>query len=92
MTKQEIINKFADELKLSKYAVEKVITGTFHAITDDLIAGNQVAIPGFGKFIVRDVPERNGRNPRTGEAIVIPAHKAVVFKPATALKNAVNKE
>lgn len=92
MTKQEIISKLAEEHKMSKKAVEKVITGMFDTITDELLAGNQVAIAGFGKFLVRDVADRKGRNPRTGEEMLIPAHKAVVFKAATALKDTVNKE
>lgn len=55
------------------------------------IVKHGLKIQGFGVFEVVDVPERQGRNPRTGESIPIPAHKAVKFRPGKELREAVNR-
>ncbi|RSU64367.1 HU family DNA-binding protein, partial [Sphingomonas sp. S-NIH.Pt3_0716] len=49
--------------------------------------GEEISLPGFGKFKVKDTPERSGRNPSTGEAITIAASKKITFTPAKALKD-----
>jgi DNA-binding protein HU-beta len=51
------------------------------------VKGEEVSIPGFGKFTVKDRPEREGRNPGTGEAITIAASKKVAFTAAKGLKD-----
>jgi DNA-binding protein HU-beta len=53
------------------------------------VRGEEVSLPGFGKFKVQAKPARTGRNPSTGEVIEIAATKKVVFQPAKALKDAV---
>ena len=53
--------------------------------------GDSVSLKGFGTFEVRSRSERTGRNPRTGETLVIPASKVPAFKVSSALKKAVNK-
>lgn len=63
------------------------ITAVFAQIADAAARGDEVAIPGFGKFTVRDRPEREGRNPGTGEAITIAASKKVTFTAAKGLKD-----
>ena len=60
------------------------------AITDALQKGDTVALSGFGTFVVKARAARTGRNPRTGEAIEIPASKVPSFKAGKALKDAVN--
>ena len=60
-------------------------------ITGALAAGDQVRLNGFGTFRVKGRKARTGVNPKTGAAIEIPASKAVKFKPATALKEELNK-
>lgn len=57
---------------------------------DVLIAGGEVRLTGFGTFYVVDKAERQGRNPKTGEALVIAAHTTPKFKAGTDLKKAVN--
>ncbi len=60
------------------------------AIKRTLMAGESVKIRGFGKFIVRWKKERNGRNPKTGEDLIIAARGTVSFKPSNMLKGRVN--
>ena len=93
MTKLELINAIAktrnpDGLIASE--VERVINAAIKIITDTLAQGGKVQLLGFGTFEVHDRAERQGRNPRTGEVITLPATKRVHFKPFKALKAAVN--
>jgi DNA-binding protein HU-beta len=60
------------------------------AITDSLSKGDNVAITGFGNFLVRDRAARTGRNPQTGATIQIKASKVPAFKAGKTLKEAVN--
>jgi len=65
---------------------KKAITAVFDQIANAAAKGEEVSIPGFGKFAVKDRPERQGRNPSNGEAITIAASKKVAFTPAKGLK------
>jgi DNA-binding protein HU-beta len=80
----------AAEPSLSKTQAKAIIDGLFNAVADATVKGEEVAIPGFGKFKVQDKPARTGRNPATGAAIEIAASKKVSFTPAKQLKDAVN--
>ena len=66
---------------------KKAITAVFDQIAAAAVKGEEVSIPGFGKFTVKDRPEREGRNPGTGEAITIAASKKVAFTAAKGLKD-----
>ncbi|MDN4633905.1 HU family DNA-binding protein [Sphingomonas sp. PsM26] len=63
------------------------ITAVFDQIASAAAKGEEVSISGFGKFAVKDRPERQGRNPATGETITIAASKKVSFTPAKGLKD-----
>lgn len=67
------------------------VNTAFQSVSNSLVSGEGARVDSFGTFRVKDVPERQGRNPKTGDVIIIPAHKSVVFKAAEALKAAVNK-
>jgi nucleoid DNA-binding protein len=90
MNKKELVTTVADKAGLENKAAEAALDAVFDAISNALVAGDKVAIPGFGTFEVRDRSARTGRNPQTGETIDIAASKAPAFKPASALKNSVN--
>lgn len=77
---------FGGNSTMGSMAVDAVVD----AIVAALKQGDKVAIAGFGNFEVRDRPARQGRNPRTGEAVQIAASKNPAFKAAKALKDAVN--
>jgi len=71
----------------SEADAKKAITAVFDQIAAAAAKDEEVAIPGFGKFAVKDRPERQGRNPSNGEAITIAASKKVSFTPAKGLKD-----
>jgi DNA-binding protein HU-beta len=90
MNKSDIVNKVAAETGMSQTALDVAVGKLFRTISDSLAKGDDVAIAGFGSFVVRSRKERQGRNPSTGATMTIPASKSVGFKPAKALKDAVN--
>jgi len=91
MNKKELIAKVAETAGVSKKDAEKAIDATVDAITAALVAGDKVQLVGFGAFEVKCRAERMGRNPKTKEAIKIPASKSPIFKAGKGLKDAVSK-
>ena len=91
MNKAELINVVVAEAGVAKKDAEAVVNATFKAITDALKAGDKVQIFGFGNFEVKDIAEREGRNPQTNETITIAAYKKPAFSAAKALKEAINE-
>jgi len=91
MTKAELVAKIAVEAGVKKSEAEKCVSAFVKALSEALEKGERVALPGLGVFNVRERKERKGRNPRTGEPMVIPARKVVVFTASKALKEKVNK-
>ncbi|MBR5478685.1 MAG: HU family DNA-binding protein [Clostridia bacterium] len=91
MNKTELIAKVAETAGFSKKDAEKAINATVDAITAALVAGDKVQLVGFGSFEVKCRAERMGRNPKTKEAIKIPASKSPIFKAGKGLKDAVSK-
>jgi DNA-binding protein HU-beta len=90
MNKSELTEAVASSADLSKAAAAKVVDAVIEAVTNSLKSGEQVAIAGFGTFLVRERSARTGRNPRTGELMEIKASKVPSFKAGKALKDAVN--
>ena len=91
MNKTELVAAVAEKTGASKKESEKAVSAVFETITKALVAGDKVALVGFGAFEVKDRPARTGRNPRTKEEIAIPASRSASFKAGKALKDAVNK-
>lgn len=83
---ENIATKHGMEKKTAKAVVEAVFT----AMTEAAKAGDEVSIPGFGKFKIASRDARSGRNPATGETIQIAASKKLAFTPAKQLKDALN--
>lgn len=90
MTKKELIAGVADMNDMNKREVEETLNATLEMIQDAMAEGESVDLYGFGKFSVVERAARKGRNPATGEEIQIAASKSPKFKPAKALKVAVN--
>jgi DNA-binding protein HU-beta len=90
-TATEIADKLAAEHNLTKSQGKALVDGVFKAITDAAVAGEEISLPGFGKFKVKATPERDGRNPSTGATIKIAASNKLTFAPAKALKDTLNK-
>lgn len=88
MTKAELIEKIANDASISKASAGTVVDTIIETIKKSLKKGNKVTLVGFGTFSVSKRKARKGRNPRTGEAIKIAAHKAPKFKAGKAFKEA----
>jgi DNA-binding protein HU-beta len=80
MTKAELINAIADGAELTKAAAGKALDVYLQTVVKELKENGKLGIVGFGAFLVVKRKGRNGRNPRTGTTIKIPAKKVVKFK------------
>ena len=89
MTKPELITKIAEKTNLSKKDAAAAMDAFISTITETLKAEGKLAIPSLGTFELRERAARTGHNPRTGETVEIAAKKVPAFKPAKALKDAV---
>lgn len=90
MNKTDLVNVIAAEKEISKKTVETVINAAIDAIANALKEGDKVQLIGFGTFEVKDIAEREGRNPKTGETIKIAASKYPAFSAGKAFKDKVN--
>ena len=89
MNKTELIAAVAEKTDLSKKDADAAVSAVLGAITDALKAGDKIQLAGFGTFEVRNRAAKQGRNPRTGETMTVPASKVPAFKAGKALKDAV---
>ena len=89
MTKAELVAVMAKASTGSKVSSERALNAFVGCVFDQLKRGRRVTIGGFGTFMVSRRAERNGRNPRTGKAIRIPACRTPRFKPSRTFKAAV---
>ena len=89
MNKTELIAAVAEKTDLSKKDADAAVSAVLGAITDALKAGDKIQLVGFGTFEVRNRAAKQGRNPRTGETMTVPASKVPAFKAGKALKDAV---
>lgn len=90
VNKAELIELVGAKANLSKTDAGEAVEAVFKGIQDTLQKGDSVTLVGFGTFSVSERASRTGRNPRTGEAITIPASKSPKFKAGKALKDALN--
>ena len=89
MSKAELVEKIAEQAKLTKADADRAVNAFINVVTSSLKSGDDVALIGFGTFTTVDRAERPGRNPLTGEPITISAKKGVKFKPGKNLKDEV---
>ncbi|AGN83718.1 MULTISPECIES: nucleoid-associated protein HU-beta [Enterobacteriaceae] len=90
MNKSQLVDKIAADADISKAAAGRVLDAFIAAVTDSLKSGDDVALVGFGSFVVKERAARTGRNPQTGKEITIAAAKVPGFRAGKALKDAVN--
>ncbi|MDO4433978.1 MAG: HU family DNA-binding protein [Alysiella sp.] len=88
MNKSELIDAIAEKSGLSKTDSGKALDAFTAVVKETLQNGGDITLVGFGSFVVGERAERQGLNPRTKEAITIPAAKVPKFKPGKALKDA----
>lgn len=89
MTKDELVNAVANQAGISKAQANTAVNALTDAVSSALSKGDSVTLTGFGTFSVSHRAARQGRNPRTGETLQIPAMDVPRFKAGKALKDAV---
>lgn len=90
MNKSELIEHIAKSAGINNSQAKLALEAVESGVTQTLVEGGTVELKGFGTFKVIKKAQRNGRNPKTGVAIVIPATNAPTFKAGSKLKEAVN--
>ena len=91
MTKADLVETVAKEAEMTKKDAEQLVEIIFDSIVGTLNKGEKMELRGFGSFRVRERDARKGRNPKTGEAVNIPAKRVAYFKPGKELKELINK-
>ena len=92
MTKAEIVEQIYERVGFSKKEAAELMEKVFDIIKDTLADGEKVKISGFGNFVVREKNARKGRNPQTGQEILLEARRVLTFKPSLVLKNILNED
>jgi DNA-binding protein HU-alpha len=90
MHKPELAAAIAQQAGISKEQAAEALNAVLDEITNGMAFGKRVALPRLGVFAPTDRAARKGKNPATGEPIEIAAHKAVVFRAAKSLKEAID--
>ena len=88
MNKSQLVESIAERSQLTKSQAESAVNALVDSVTQALKNGEAVTLVGFGTFEARNRAGRTGRNPKTGEDIIIPAAIVPAFKPGKALKDA----
>jgi integration host factor subunit beta len=92
MTKAELVEKVADKIQLTKKQTETIVNILLNSITEALSEGDKVELRGFGSFRIRKRNPREGRNPKTGDTVQIPAKRVPFFKAGKELREMVDDQ
>ena len=90
ITKLDLVNHLHENLGLNKVESKELVEAFFDEIKKSLLNNEEVKISGFGNFKILNKKERPGRNPRTGEPVVISARKVVTFKAGQKLRKKIS--
>jgi len=90
MTKAELVDAVSRNSDLNKKDAEVIVQTVLDSIVDSLKGGEKVELRGFGSFRLRSRASRQGRNPKTGETVFVPAKRVPYFKPGKDLKALIN--
>src|SRR5487761_201547 len=91
MTKADLIEEVSRVTEITRKDSEVVVETIFESIVRALRSGDKIEVRGFGSFRTRQRNSRQGRNPKTGEKVEVPAKKIPFFKPSKELKDVVNQ-
>ena len=92
LTKHTIVEQMQDQLGFPKNQSAEIVESLLETIKATLASGEDVLVSGFGKFCVKEKKERKGRNPATGEALMLEPRRVVTFKWSGKLRDKVNGE
>ena len=90
MNTSELVAKIAESHSVSKAQADAIVDSVLKSIVSSAASGEEISLPGFGKFKVKETPEREGRNPTSGEKIKIAASRKLTYSPAKAVKELLN--
>ncbi len=90
LTKSDITDLISNQLDCSKSKSSEIVETLFETMKRSMEDGEDVLISGFGKFCVKEKKERKGRNPATGDDLMLSTRKVVTFKYSDVLKDRVN--
>ncbi len=90
LTKAHIVNEIHDQLQFSKKKSTDIVEGVLEIMKNSMEDGEDVLISGFGKFCVKEKKKRRGRNPATGEDLMLRPRKVVTFKCSGKLREKIN--
>jgi integration host factor subunit beta len=91
MTKAELVDEVGRQAALTRKHSEVIVDAVFSSIVDALQRGDKIELRGFGSFRVRRRASRTGRNPKTGQGVVVPPKKVPHFKPGKELRELINR-
>ena len=91
LTKAGIYADLYNRIGYSRQHAIKLVNSVFDIMRDSLCNGSHVKLSGFGNFILKDKQARTGRDPKTGERIIIKARRVVIFQPSPVLKQNVSQ-
>lgn len=89
VTKKDLVAEITEKHEVTKKLAHEILTDTFASIVTHVAQGNKVQISDLGKFERRETAERKGRNPQTGESLVVPASVKPAFKASKSFKDTV---
>ena len=92
LTKIDIVDIINNQMGLSKKDSAELIESVLSILKSTLGAGEKIKIAGFGTFEVKQKNDRRGRNPQTGETIIIDARRILSYKPSNLLKTRINEQ
>ena len=90
MKKKELIDAISQHSGMAKNESEVALNAVIRCLTELLVNGDSIVLPGFASLSVKSRAARTGRNPSTGEPLLIPASKIVSFKAGSKLKEVIN--
>ena len=90
MNKTDIVNKVAAKSGMTKKASKEMIEYVLESIVEGVVEDGEVRLMGFGTFSLKEREAREGRNPQTGEAMMMPATKRMAFKCSSTVKGQLN--
>ena len=91
MTKAELVEEVSRVSDLTKKHSEVIVDTVFESIIEALKRGEKIELRGFGSFRIRNRASRQGRNPKTGTGVSVPAKKVPYFKPGKEIKDLINQ-
>ncbi len=92
LTKSDLVNHVYQQNNLRKAEAVEAVEALLEIIKTSLCGNDNVLISGFGKFSVKTKKERRGRNPQTGDQLLLPPRRVVTFKPSGVLRERMNND